>query len=407
MPGLDQYLARFVGAAGAAADLHDQLEQALARAEIGAVQSLVGVQDSHQRDIGEVVPLGQHLGSDQKIGLTLVDAAQLFLECAAARGAVAVNAFDACLWEKFLQRPFHPLRALAKRVQIPALAGGATVRHFLFRAAMMAQQFLFPVVQCQLCVATLAGGDPATVETHPHRREAAAVQEQNALLVFFEPVRQRLAQRQRQSFAGLEAAHVEQSHRRHDGSAGALRQFDQLIDILARVLEALQRGRGRAEDDGNFFARRAHHRHVARRIAEAVLLFVRGIVLLVHHDEAGIFQRHEYRRARAEHDGRLAIAGADPGAQPLLLVQPGMQQRDRHRKAPREALHQLRREADFRRQHQRLFPLRQHLRDRTEVNLGLAATGDAMQQKRMKPAEPGADGTCGGLLVRVEFRRGL
>jgi len=42
VPGLDQHFTRLVGAAGAAADLHDQLEQALAGAEVRPVQSLIG-----------------------------------------------------------------------------------------------------------------------------------------------------------------------------------------------------------------------------------------------------------------------------------------------------------------------------------------------------------------------------
>ena len=47
----------------------------------------------------------------------------------------------------------------------------------------------------------------------------------------------------------------------------------------------------------------------------------------------------------------------------------------------------LRREVDFGQQKQHLPPLRQHFRHRIEIHLGLAAAGNAVQQKRLEFAK--------------------
>ena len=51
---------------------------------------------------------------------------------------------------------------------------------------------------------------------------------------------------------------------------------------------------------------RAHHRHVARLVVDAILLLEAGVVLLVDHDQAEIGVGQEQRRAGADHHARLA-----------------------------------------------------------------------------------------------------
>src|SRR3990172_9448678 len=55
MPGLDQHLTRLVRASGTAADLHDELEQALAGAEVRPVQPLIGVEYPDQRNVRKIM----------------------------------------------------------------------------------------------------------------------------------------------------------------------------------------------------------------------------------------------------------------------------------------------------------------------------------------------------------------
>ena len=134
-------------------------------------------------------------------------------------------------------------------------------------------------------------------------------------------------------------------------------------------------------------ALRAQDREIARRVAKAALLLLeRGVVFLVDDHDAEIRDRREHRRARAEHDARLARQALAPGRQPLGVGQRGVQQRQRHGEALAEARHQLRRETDLRHQHQRALSAPQRVLDRVQIDLGLAAAGDAVEQERREPS---------------------
>jgi hypothetical protein len=63
--GLDQHDPRHVAASGAAGDLGEKLKGALGRAEIRHAEADIGRDHAHQRDIGNIVPLGDHLRAHQ------------------------------------------------------------------------------------------------------------------------------------------------------------------------------------------------------------------------------------------------------------------------------------------------------------------------------------------------------
>src|SRR5690554_4472225 len=92
--GLNDDLSGAVGAAGAAGDLGEKLEGALGGAEVREVEAHVREHDADQRDVGEVVAFGDHLGADEDVDLASTKAAQKLLEARAAAG-VAVEAGDA------------------------------------------------------------------------------------------------------------------------------------------------------------------------------------------------------------------------------------------------------------------------------------------------------------------------
>ena len=62
-----------------------------------------------------------------------------------------------------------------------------------------------------------------------------------------------------------------------------------------------------------------------------------------------------------------------------------MQYRDRDAEAARKTADELRREPDLGHQHQRLPAACQHAIDGGQINLGLAAAGDSVQQQALKP----------------------
>ena len=162
-------------------------------------------------------------------------------------------------------------------------------------------------------------------------------------------------QRRCEPVGGEVTAQVHEMHGRRLRRAGALRQPQSTVAFRRDVGEALEGGRRRAEHDRHAELARAPHGDVAGGVAKPVLLLEGAIVFLVDDDQPGARQRREHRRARADDDPGAPVPRPDPGVQALPVGEPRMQERDlRGRKAPAEALHELRREADLRHQHQAL-----------------------------------------------------
>ncbi len=86
------------------ADLYELLGHALAGPEVGAVKPLIAVYDRDQGDLGEVVALGEHLGADQDVCVSLCDALERPLPGRLAAHGVAVDAQHPDLWEVLLGR---------------------------------------------------------------------------------------------------------------------------------------------------------------------------------------------------------------------------------------------------------------------------------------------------------------
>ena len=146
-------------------------------------------------------------------------------------------------------------------------------------------------------------------------------------------------------------------------------------------------------------------RDVAAVVADAVLLLERRIVLFVDDDEREPGQRREDREPRAQDEVGLARRGRAPVAQPLARRKAAVQ---RHRSAAgqraRDALLELRGQIDLGHEDQRLSAGGNALGGRGEIDLGLAASGDALQQERRERAVRLAKRRDGVLLVGVERR---
>src|SRR5215471_6036480 len=66
---LHEYFTRHFAAARAAGDLGEKLKGAFARAEIGQMQSEIGVDNPDQRDVRKVQTLRDHLCADEDVDL--------------------------------------------------------------------------------------------------------------------------------------------------------------------------------------------------------------------------------------------------------------------------------------------------------------------------------------------------
>ena len=212
-------------------------------------------------------------------------------------------------------------------------------------------------------------------------------------------------QRLGEAVPGLVGAHVDEMDGGLARGAGPLGQHQPLVAAAAGVFHGLERRRGGAEHQRHAELPGAPHRQVPGRVAEAVLLLVAGVVLLVDDDQPRPWQRREDGRAGADDDLGGAVPRGGPGAQPLALGEPGVQHRHRHREPAAEAVQQLRRQADLRHQHQALLAGIQAFPDAAQVDLGLAAAGDAVEQEAAE-AGGGRDGGHGLGLARGQ-RRGI
>ena len=261
--------------------------------------------------------------------------------------------------------------------------------------------------------AARAAGGPAAGVAGEHRRVAAAVDEDQALLAARQALADRGEQARRKAVLGVLAAQVD---RAHHGQArarhGALGQRKALVALFERVLPGFERRRRRAEHHRAAGQLGAHHRGVASGIAQPLLLLERGVVLFVHHHESEPGQRRKDREARAEHEAGFAARRGKPGRRARHVLQCAVQQRDaRFRESGLKARLELRGEADLGNQHQRLAAALQHACDESQVHLGFAASGHTVKQERPEHAERSADpfyrADLGGrrCVVRHEARR--
>ncbi|MPM61602.1 hypothetical protein SDC9_108462 [bioreactor metagenome] len=105
-------------------------------------------------------------------------------------------------------------------------------------------------------------------------------------------------------------------------------------------------------------------------------------MFLVDDDEADVLHRRKYGAACADGDPRLAEANSAPFVKPLSGGETAMQNRDAVRKPLLKEADGLRCERDLRHEHNRLPAFCKTALDRVHIHLGLAASGDAVQQKR-------------------------
>jgi hypothetical protein len=218
-------------------------------------------------------------------------------------------------------------------------------------------------------------------------RVPAAIEPQQHLLATREPLGDGGAQRQREH-AGPTAL-AAQVHDAHDGQRSpidARRQRQAPIPATRRVRERLETRRRRTQHDGDAEHLRASHRDVAAVVAQLLALLVRGLMLLVDDDELGVRQRREHGRARAHDDVECAAAREFPVAPPRADRQIAVQRADAPTESLLEHCHDLRRERDLGHEDERLPARLARGSRRAQIDLGLAARGDTVQQERLEAA---------------------
>src|SRR6516164_6526280 len=148
-------------------------------------------------------------------------------------------------------------------------------------------------------------------------------------------------------------------------------------------MPTFERRRCRAEQDRQVFKPGTHYGHVAAMIARRRLLLVRALMLLIDHDQAELARRSKYGTASAHDHVSMPGGDAPPMAAALGIAQVAVQHRHLAAAAIK-ALDGLRRQADFGHKHKRFLALPHYFLDRPQVDFGLSAARDAMQQERVK-----------------------
>ena len=183
-------------------------------------------------------------------------------------------------------------------------------------------------------------------------------------------------------------------------------EHESLVAAALRLVQRLERGRRRAEHDGDASPPRAPYGDIAPVVAHTVLLLERRIVFLVDDDETKPRHRREHGKPRPEHEIDTALRGPAPVASThrggKAAVQrdgpPAGQRR-------RDSLQELRGQIDFGNEQQRLATGCDATRRCCKVDLGLAAPRNAVQQKRGETSMRLRDRSDGALLFRIERSR--
>ena len=109
--GLDDHLSLGVAPARTAGNLGKKLECPLPGTEVRRMQPRVRVDDADQGDIGKIQPLGDHLGSDEDVGLTGAEFSQNLAVRSFAGHRVRIHPGDAGHRKEPADRFLDALRA--------------------------------------------------------------------------------------------------------------------------------------------------------------------------------------------------------------------------------------------------------------------------------------------------------
>ena len=368
------------------------------------VQRQIRRQHAHQRHIFKVQPLGHHLGADEDGHFFLFKFAQHLLVPVA--DGVGVHAQDFCPGKQLPQFLFDALGAGADMLHRPA-AIRTRLRRRLRIAAVVAHHPSVRGVVRQKHTAPRTLRHMAALRAQQLAAAAAAVEKKDALLARGEIALQLLAQGAADGRRVPRAQLLAQICHHHAWQTVRVKapvKTQQLIFTVAREVRRLDRRRRRAEQQPRTLLRAAVLRDVARVVKRRAAGFIGALLLLVEHDQPQLAQRREHRRARAEHDVRLAAADALILVIALGQAKATVQQRHLRAEIGREPRHHLRRERNLRHQNHHGFPLAQQLLRKADIHKGLAAAGHALQKRHpgLARAALGKHAKEGRLLLVVE-----
>ena len=387
--GLDHDACPGADPARPAGGLGDQRKRVLCRTVVREVEGQVGVHDPYHAHGLEIEALGDQLRPDQDVRPPLGERLEDLQVGVRAPGRVAVQPEHAGRRPQLLDHPLQPLRAEPERADLPRAAvragGGQRTRE----AAVVAGQ--------AVKLGVLDEGDRALRALHrapalaaeDEGRGAAAVQEEDHLLLGLEGAVHGLQQlpAQRQPIApGQLLSHVHQLHLRRL-PANASWQLGHGQGPGARLAVGRDGGRRRPQHESRAGQLDESTRDPCGLVPRRPVLLVGVGALLVQDDESQPRHRGEDRRPAPHDHVHLTTPDPPPLLSPLQLGELAVEDRQRHPEAATEALEELGRERYLGYQHQGAQALCQGLGHGGQVDLGLAARGHAVEERRPLAAD--------------------
>src|SRR5690606_4228736 len=163
-------------ASGPACDLYDQLCSPFSSTEVHTQQTGINIQNRHQRDIGKMVSLGQHLGAEKNRWFAFLNLVIDFLPAADPTGGIAIDPNHLKIRKEFIQMFFDFADAHTQCNQFLMLTLRAVFRHTMNSAAVMAMQMLIRLaVYSEVGITVRTLRLPATAATKQDGSIATAV----------------------------------------------------------------------------------------------------------------------------------------------------------------------------------------------------------------------------------------
>src|SRR6187401_1764192 len=188
---LHENFTRGVSPAGAAGNLREELKRPLARPEIRQMEREISVDNSDERDVRKVQAFGDHLRADQNIDLAAAKGAQSVAERVLPRHGIGIHPPNDRVRKELRDVRLHLLRAEAGIDEGVFLTRRTSLRYRGGVPAEMTVQAGRGAMKRKRNAAVRALPRLAARAAEQRSGEATAVQEQDRLLAFLEPRRDR------------------------------------------------------------------------------------------------------------------------------------------------------------------------------------------------------------------------
>ena len=344
------------------------------------IQGQIRCQYPHQCYIFKIQPLCHHLGTNKDRYFFLVKLSQNRLVACTHRIRIHPQQ------RRFRkQRPQLLLHPLGTKTDVPQRRSAfrTILRRTLGIPTIMTHQAVIGAVIRQIHAASGTLRHKAAIGAQQLAAAATAVEKQNALLtalqIGLQFLIQRLADGGQVSLPQL-LTHIRQDHFGKLPAIIPLPQQGKMIVAVFGVPRRLYRGRGGAQYQVTTFCHGAVSGNIPGMVAGSPFRLIGTLLLLIHDNQAQIFQRRKYRRASPQYHCGLTLPDTLPLVVPFCHAKAAVQQRHLVSEISGEARHHLRCQGDLRYQdHDRLTPLQQLL-SQTDIDQCFTAAGDALQQ---------------------------